>query len=56
MTAPRETPKGWPAVPGTTERAPLVEIVIFIGVCIALLAGAVFTVCGFLIGLAGVLS
>jgi hypothetical protein len=33
-----------------------VEIVIFVTVCIGLLAGAVVTVCGFLVGLAGVLS
>lgn len=48
-------PHSWPAVPGTTERAPLVEIVIFVVACTGLLAGAVGTVCGFLIGLAGVL-
>lgn len=53
MTRPH---KPWPAVPGTTERAPLVEIVIFVTVCIGLLAGAVVTVGGFLVGLAGVLS
>ena len=54
MTHPRKT-RDWPAVPGTTERAPLVEIVIFVAVCVALLAGAVVTVFGFLAGLAGVL-
>jgi len=48
------THKPWPAVPGTTERAPLVEIVIFVAVCIALLAGAVAMVSGFLVGLVGV--
>jgi len=47
--------KPWPAVPGTTERAPLVDIVIFVAVCIGLLAGAVATVCSFLVALAGVL-
>ena len=52
---PHRKPHSWPAVPGTTERAPLVEIVIFVAVCIGLLAGAVFTACGFLVGLAGVL-
>ena len=52
MPAPH---KPWPAVPGTTERAPLVEIVIFVAVCTGLLAGAVGAVCGFLVGLAGVL-
>lgn len=55
MTHHRKLHSDWPAVPGTTERAPLVEIVIFVTVCIALLAGAVVTVCGFVIGLAGVL-
>ena len=50
------THKPWPAVPSTTERAPLVEIVIFVTVCIGLLAGAAATVFGFLVGLEGVLS
>lgn len=49
------THKPWPATPGTTERAPLAKIVIFVTVCIGLLAGTVVTVCGFLVGLAGVL-
>jgi len=44
--------KPWPAVPGTNERAPLIDIVIFVGVCAVLLAGAVGAVCGFLISLA----
>lgn len=55
MTRPHK-PHSWPAVPGTTERAPLIDIVVFMAVCIVLLAGAVGAVCGFLVGLAGVLS
>ncbi len=45
----------WPAVPGRAP-APFVEIAVLLIVCIGLLAGAVGTVGGFLVALAGVLS
>ncbi len=44
----------WGVVPGHPP-VPIIEIVIFVAVCIGLLAGAVVTVCSFLVALAGVL-
>lgn len=55
MNRDNETPKGWAAVPGTSEKAPIIEIVVFVAVLGFMLVGMVTAICGFLIGLAGVL-
>ena len=54
MPAPeKQTPKGWAAVPGTKEKAPIIEIVVMVlvlgtvfGVALGVLLGTILMVFG----------
>lgn len=50
-----ETPKGWAVVPGTSEKAPIIEIVVLVAALGFVFAGLVTAICGFLVGLMAVL-
>lgn len=56
MNPNNETPKGWAVVPGTSEKAPIIEIVIFVLALGGVLVSAAAAICGLLIGLVGVVS
>lgn len=51
-----ETPKGWAAVPGTEEKAPIIEIVIFAAAALGVLAFAIAAVFTAAVSLADVLG
>lgn len=46
MTRPEDN-KGWAVVPGTEEKAPILDIVVLFGACVGLLAGGVAALMSF---------
>lgn len=49
----REPQKDWPAVPGTNERAPLIDIIVFVVACAVLLGGLIGTAMSLILMLVG---
>lgn len=52
----RETPKGWAAVPGTEEKAPIIDIVVFAVAALGVLAFAIAAVFTAVVSLADVMG